>query len=156
MDLGSITPILSTASEGILLADARRRITYVNQAFTDLTGFAEADLLGRTCRALQGPLTSQDTVGAIRAALDAGKPFYGEILNYTKSGETFWNDLAITPVFDQGVLTGFLGVTRDSSARKAAALMPMGNTPICVRPVEWRISLMSPSTPRMRITALRK
>lgn len=120
MDLGSITPILSTASEGILLADARRRITYVNQAFTDLTGFAEADLLGRTCRALQGPLTSQDTVGAIRAALDAGKPFSGEILNYTKSGETFWNDLAITPVFDQGVLTGFLGVTRDSSARKAA------------------------------------
>ena len=120
MDLGGITPILSTISEGILLADARGHVTFVNQSFTDLTGFTAADLLGKTCSAMQGPLTDPGTVQAIRTAIQAGKPFSGEILNYTKAGETFWNDLSITPVFEQGVLTGFLGITRDSSARKEA------------------------------------
>ncbi len=120
MDLGGITPILSTILEGILLADAQGHITYVNPSFTSLTGFTGADLLGRTCRAMQGPLTNPDTVQAIRGAISAGKPFSGEILNYTRTGETFWNDLTITPVFEQGVLTGFLGLTRDSSARKEA------------------------------------
>ena len=120
MDLGGITPILSTISEGILLADAKGHVTFVNQSFTDLTGFTTADLQGKTCSAMQGPLTDPGTVQAIRTAIRAGKPFSGEILNYTKTGETFWNDLNITPVFEQGVLTGFLGITRDSSARKEA------------------------------------
>ncbi|OZB57941.1 MAG: hypothetical protein B7X39_20405 [Lysobacterales bacterium 14-68-21] len=120
MDLGSITPILSTVSDGIVLADAERRVTYVNQSFTDITGFTGADLLGRTCSMLQGPDTDPDTVRAMRAAMDAGKPFSGEILNYTKTGETFWNELTVTPVFEQGVLSGFLGITRDSSARRQA------------------------------------
>lgn len=120
MDLGSITPILSTVSDGVVMTDRERRVTYVNQSFIDLTGYASDDLVGRTCSVLQGPQTNPDTVRAMRAALDAGESFCGEILNYTKAGETFWNELTITPVFEQGVLSGFLGITRDSSARKQA------------------------------------
>ncbi len=120
IDLGSITPILSTASDGILLADRDRHITFVNQSFTDLTGYTSADLLGRNCSVLQGPGTDPRVITAMREALDTGKPFSGEILNYTRSGEPFWNDITITPIFELGVLTGYLGVTRDSSARKQA------------------------------------
>jgi PAS domain S-box-containing protein len=118
--LGHLTPILSTLSEGILLADANGQVTYVNPSFTQLTGFTDGDLLAKTCRAMQGPLTDKETVRSIRDAIHAARPFSGDILNYTKSGETFWNDLSITPVFEQGGLTVFLGITRDSSARKRA------------------------------------
>ncbi|MDE1964608.1 MAG: EAL domain-containing protein [Xanthomonadaceae bacterium] len=120
MDLGSITPILSTVSDGIVLTDNERRVTYVNQSFTDLTGYTSADLAGRNCSVLQGPRTSADEVTAMRAAMDAGRPYSGEILNYTRAGETFWNELTITPVFEKGVLSGFLGITRDRSARRQA------------------------------------
>ncbi|HET6431287.1 sensor domain-containing protein [Dyella sp.] len=121
IDLGGITPILSTVSEGILLADARGHITYVNQSFTAITGFTSEDLVGTTCRAMQGPLTEPDTVQRIREAIASGRPFSGEMLNYTKGGETFWNDLTITPVFANDALSGFIGITRDSSARRDAA-----------------------------------
>lgn len=86
-----------------------------------MTGFDEADILGKTCSVMQGPETSAETIATIGDALDAGEPISIEILNYRKSGETFWNDLSITPIRDHsGIITHFTGVTRNASARIAA------------------------------------
>lgn len=120
MDLGSITSILSTVTDGIVLTDKACRVLYVNQSFTDLTGYSSADLVGLTCSVLQGPGTDPGEIDAIRAAIRANRPYSGEILNQTRSGETFWNGLTITPIFQQGELSGFLGITRDSTAHKSA------------------------------------
>lgn len=44
--------------------------------------------------------------------------FTGEILNYRKNGEAFWNELTIAPVRDEaGVIVNFIGVTRDITER---------------------------------------
>lgn len=120
MDLGSITSILSTVTDGIVLTDKACRVLYVNQSFTDLTGYSSTDLTGQTCSVLQGPGTDPSEIDAIRAAICANRPYSGEILNHTRSGETFWNGLTITPIFQQGELSGFLGIIRDSTAHKSA------------------------------------
>ncbi len=75
--------------------------------------------MGRTCRFLQGPLTDVNTTGAISQAFKDGLEFTGEILNYRKDDSLFWNELTISPVRDgQGLLTNFIGVTRDITERK--------------------------------------
>jgi PAS domain-containing protein len=64
----------------------------------------------------------------MREAIAAGKPFHGTILNYCKGGTPFWNELTISPVFDDGgELINFVGLQADVSARIRAAEAGRGN-----------------------------
>lgn len=112
---------LAAVSQGVLITGPDRRTTYVNRAFEVITGYSAAEMAGRSCAVLQGPDTSAETVRALREALLAARPFQGELLNYRKDGSAFWNELSITPVLDaQGVLSQYVGVQRDISARRQA------------------------------------
>jgi PAS domain S-box-containing protein len=110
---------LGAISQGVLITDAQRRVTFVNAAFEAMSGYPAAELLGRSCSLLQGPQTDAQTVQSMRAALDAGGPFQGELLNYRKDGQPFWNDLSITPVLGaEGEPIQFVGVQRDITEHK--------------------------------------
>lgn len=112
---------LATISQGVVVTDLEQRIIYSNKAFSDITGYSRQEFIGRNCKFLQGDKTDPATTAAIRMAIDAGQEFSAEILNYTKAGETFWNDLIVTPVRDaSGKLIRFIGISRDITARKAA------------------------------------
>ena len=114
---------LSDVSLGVLLAGLDRRITYANQGFTRLTGYTEAELLGKSCGLLQGADTDPAIGKKLKAALHGDGFFDGEILNYRKDGTTFWNALLISPVHDEsGAMTGFLGIQRDITKRKRAEM----------------------------------
>ena len=110
---------LNQISQGVLISDAGRRLTYVNDEAERITGYSRQDLLGQFCTLLQGPDTDADTVLRMRQAMDNGQAFSGDILNYRKDGTAFWNEITITPVFDAaGQVSQFVGVQRDISGRK--------------------------------------
>jgi len=102
---------------GVTITDAQQAdnpIVYANEGFQRLTGYQLGEVLGRNCRFLQGPRTSEATRETIREALRAGEPVSTDILNYRKNGTTFWNHLDITPVHDdEGELTHFIGFQRN-------------------------------------------
>jgi PAS domain S-box-containing protein len=94
------------------------RITYVNDAFLQRTGYARAEVMGRSPRFLQGPKTDRPTLDRIRAALAAQAPIREVVLNYTKSGEEYWVELDITPLKDSGGrVTHYGAVQRDITTR---------------------------------------
>ncbi len=112
---------LNSISQGVVITDENRLIIYGNAGFTQLTDYAESEILGRNCSLLQGPNSDPATILKIRAALNAGEAFEGEILNYRKDGETFWNDLSISPIPGQeGEPLRFIGIQRDVTQRKLA------------------------------------
>ncbi|NOJ59938.1 EAL domain-containing protein [Arthrobacter sp. 260] len=107
-------------SEVSLITDANQRILHISDSFTAITGHSAADVIGRNCSMLQGPGSDPETKSAMRAALAAGEPFRGEILNYRKDGSAFWNDLSITPLCNAaGKVTHFVSVQRDINTRMA-------------------------------------
>ncbi|MET0320633.1 MAG: ATP-binding protein [Duganella sp.] len=77
-------------------------IVFANGAFQDLTGYTEAQLLGRNCRFLQGEATNRDTVAEIRRGIEEQRAVAVDILNYKADGTAFWNGLYMGPVFDAG------------------------------------------------------
>jgi PAS domain S-box-containing protein len=77
-------------------------IIFCNAAFEELTGYAQAEILGRNCRFLQGAGTDRAVVAEIRQGLDAGEDIHKELLNYRKDGTPFWNALFVSPVVDSG------------------------------------------------------
>jgi diguanylate cyclase (GGDEF)-like protein/PAS domain S-box-containing protein len=95
----------------------------VNAAFSALSGYTEAEAIGRNCRFLQGPGTDPLVSADIRAAVAAGSSICREILNYHKNGTPFWNDLTIDPIRDAtGRLTGFIGIQQQADATHLASM----------------------------------
>lgn len=110
---------LKVISQGVIITTPDQVILSINDAFTRQTGYSSQDIVGKTCSLIQGPLTSNESKLAIREALSTIQAYNGEILNYRKDGSMFWNELSITPAFDdQGQLTHFVGITRDATDRK--------------------------------------
>ncbi len=111
--------VLITSAEPIDLPGPR--IVYCNAAFTRTTGYAEAEVLGRTPRLLQSAKTSRPTLDKLRRALVRWKPVEVELLNRRKDGGEFWVELSIVPVSNEaGWFTHWVSVQRDVSDRKAA------------------------------------
>jgi hypothetical protein len=74
-------------------------------------------VLGRSCRFLQGPATSRDSVAALRAGIAAAVPVTSRLLNYRRDGTPFWNSVHVTPVRDaSGAVVLFVGVQIDVTA----------------------------------------
>lgn len=105
---------LNAISQGVVIADINRLITWVNDAFCTITGYSRDEILGRDCKFLQGPETDPDTVEKIRSVRRSEVEFNGKLLNYRKDGSPFWNDLSIVPFRDDtSQVVGYVGVTRD-------------------------------------------
>jgi PAS domain S-box-containing protein len=114
--------VLANVNEGILVADALQPdcpIEYVNAGFTRMTGYTEAELLGRNCRLIQGSNTDPDATRRLGLAIKEQRPATVELLNYRKDGSTFWNLTSITPLRNaQGQVVKYVGVQHDLTDAK--------------------------------------
>lgn len=115
---------LDQASNPILVTNAQLdapgpEILYINQAFTQMTGYHWSDLKGQTPRLLQGPRTDRKELARLSACLKEGREFKGSNVNYRKDGSPYLVEWNISPVRDdQGVVTHFISVQRDISQRR--------------------------------------
>jgi len=116
--------VANETDNSVLITDAKGLIEYVNAGFTRLTGYNSEEVNGKKPGdVLQGKLTDSETKKRIHANLEAQKPFYDEILNYTKKGESYWISLAINPVFNAaGKLDKFVSIQTNINESKLKQL----------------------------------
>ncbi len=116
--------IVDASEDGIVVAEQEgdeHIIIYVNKGFERLTGYSADEILYRDCRFLQGDDRDQDAISAIRHALTQGVPSREVLRNYRKDGTLFYNELSITPVFDEADnLMYCIGVQKDVTERVEA------------------------------------
>lgn len=104
------------AAEGILITDASNRIVAVNQAFTRLTGYAEADVLGQTPKLLASGQHPPEFYERMWAEILNHGHWQGEILNRRKNGSVFPEWLSIAAIKDNnGKVTNYVAVFNDIS-----------------------------------------
>ncbi len=106
---------------GIVIADVNlpdMPLIYINSAFETITGYSKKETLGKNCRFLQGKKTSPASVSFLRKAVKEGKDCTVTLLNYRKDGTPFWNELTISPIYNQeNKLTHFIGIQSDVTER---------------------------------------
>lgn len=96
-------------------------IVYVNDGFTDMTGYSRKEAIGKTPRILQGPKTDRAVLDRLKERLKNGKPFFGQAVNYKKDGSEFINQWDIHPLTDEdGKLTHWVSYQHDITKRKRA------------------------------------
>ncbi len=107
--------VAEKTDQGVIICDQAGRIEWINASYTHLTGYTLAECYGRKpSEMLQGPLTDKDTLRTMREALQRGKSFHVEVLNYRKSGENYWVALEVQPVHDiEGQIVNYVGLCSD-------------------------------------------
>ena len=89
-------------------------IVYVNNAFTETTGYARSASIGRNCRFLQGERTEKAAVDKLRSAMAAEESVTVDFVNYKASGAPFMNRLTVAPIQDNtGKTQYFIGVQKE-------------------------------------------
>lgn len=115
---------IENAKDAVLITDANLEtgphIIYVNEAFTRLTEYTLAEVVGKTPKILQGRDIDKKVTAQLGNNLREGKPFQGQLKNYTKSGKAYWLDISIMPVKNErGEITHFAAIERDITQQKA-------------------------------------
>ncbi|WP_018139391.1 MULTISPECIES: PAS sensor domain-containing protein [unclassified Thioalkalivibrio] len=115
---------IDASNDGVVIAEREgddNILIYVNRAFEELTGYRSEEILYRDCRFLQGGDTDQEAIAEIRASIQENRPCRVTLRNYRKDGSQFWNELSLTPVFnDEDHLTYYIGIQKDITARVEA------------------------------------
>ncbi len=105
----------------IIVTNRRCEITWVNRAFTEVTGWTFDEVRGCSPRSfLHGPRTDQAEAARLAGLTGAGQPVTAfELVNYKKSGEPYWVSLNVRPVTDRnGQVVEFIAIQTDITERK--------------------------------------
>ena len=110
---------LDTAANGIVITDRAGSIIWVNSAFTALTGYSAAEVVGRTPRVLKSGLHDEKFYRDFWQTIISGQTWCGEFINRRKNGSIYHDAHTVTPVRSQsGKITHFVGIMLDLTEYK--------------------------------------
>lgn len=103
---------------GVTITDAQRRLVWVNDSFTRMTGYAVDEASSqKTSDLLYFEGTDADTVKRVREAFAAGRGVRFEVLVRSKDRREWWLDTDAQPLFDAaGILQGWVCIQADVTA----------------------------------------
>ncbi len=111
--------VFENNSEAIMITDANNNIVSINRAFTDITGYTEAEALGRNPRLLSSGRQTRQFYQDFYTALLSNDQWHGEIWNKRKNGEIFPEWVAVSVLRDEtGEITHYIAVYMDITERK--------------------------------------
>ncbi|WP_055009700.1 bifunctional diguanylate cyclase/phosphodiesterase [Pseudomonas caricapapayae] len=113
--------VFESTAEGVLITDTDQRINAVNRAFTEITGYSEAEAIGQTPRLLASGQHDSAFYASMWHQLAAEGHWQGEISNRRKDGELYPSWLTINAVRNKANrTTHFVAVFADISSLKHA------------------------------------
>ena len=103
----------------VLITDAEGAIEYVNEEFTEVTGYSSEEVIGQNPRLLSSGESDEALYEQMWKTISAGHDWHGELLNCTRSGQTYWASLSISPITNElGEITHYVSISEDISEQK--------------------------------------
>jgi PAS domain S-box-containing protein len=110
---------LEATAEGVMITARDGTITWVNPAFTKITGFRADEALGRKPSILRSGKHEAAIYGELWQTILAGQVWEGELTNMRRDGKLYLEAQTVTPVRDdRGDISHFVSVKRDVSNRR--------------------------------------
>lgn len=120
VDSPYISELLVTSIEnvrsGFVITDNLKEenpIIYANKAFMKYSGYTKDQLIGYNCRILNQEDRDQAALSTVRGAVKSGKSIDVLLKNFKPDGTAWYNFLVLEPVFENNVLSKFIGSSRD-------------------------------------------
>jgi len=90
--------------------DLRGRITMVNDAFIEISGYSKQELMGKPHNILRHPDMPAAAFQDLWDTIHAGRPWVGFVKNRCKNGDFYWVTANISPILENGAITGYMSV----------------------------------------------
>jgi len=104
-----------------IITDLAGNITYVNSAFTAVTGYTREEVISQNPRILKSAETDPATHRKLWKTIIVGEVWRGEIQNQRKNGNAYWASVSISPLKNEdGEITHFISLQEDITIRKEA------------------------------------
>ncbi|MEI8350664.1 MAG: PAS domain S-box protein, partial [Candidatus Omnitrophota bacterium] len=98
----------------VVITDLKGNIQYVNPKFTQLTGYALSEVIGKNPRILKSGEQSAEFYKNLWDTIVSGKEWRGEFHNKRKNGELYWEGAFISSIRNrEGVITNFMAAKED-------------------------------------------
>ncbi len=101
--------------------DLKGQITHFNRAFLEISGFTEKELLGAPHNLIRHPDMPSAAFEDLWKTVKAGRPWSGIVKNRCKNGDFYWVDANISPLRENGTVTGYISVRRKPTREQIAA-----------------------------------
>lgn len=100
-ELRKLQRLVEQSPSLIIITDKDGNIEFVNRRFSQLTGYALEEVVGRNPRLLKSGLTPDDVYAAMWRQLSSGQEWRGTLSNRTKSGDLIYVDAHMMPILDE-------------------------------------------------------
>lgn len=107
----------------ISITNAAGDILYVNQLFCNISGYTEAELLGKNHRIIKSARHEPEVFRDMWETISAGQTWHGEVCNLRKCGEVYWVKATIVPVLDDNALPLYYISTRTDITEQKLQLL---------------------------------
>jgi len=98
--------------------DLTGRIIEISQDFSTLSGFSKEEIIGKPNNFLRHSDVPDMLVNDLWRTLSQGKSWHGPIKNITKQGDYYWVQTNVSPVYEDGEITGYASVRRPLSDKE--------------------------------------
>jgi|CXWL01.1.fsa_nt_gi PAS domain S-box-containing protein len=100
--------------------DEKGRLTFVNKAFIEISGFTKEELIGQPHNIVRHPDMPEEAFEDLWNDLKAGVPWGGYVKNRCKNGDYYWVYANAAPAIEDGKFTGYISI-RTKPARDVVA-----------------------------------
>ena len=98
--------------EALIITDRKQKIIWVNDGFTEMTGYSKTHAINRTPEFLQGEETSAETKKRIKTRIQLDKPFKDVIVNHRKDKSIYKCEISIFPLHNHMETTHYLALEK--------------------------------------------
>jgi PAS domain S-box-containing protein len=113
------TSALEAAASGMAITNRDGRVLWVNPAFTELTGYEPAEVIGQTSAILKSGHHGPEFYANMWQTVLAGNVWHGELVTKRKDGSCYDEEMTITPVHGaDGEIQNFIAIKQNVSERK--------------------------------------
>lgn len=118
-ELTKLSQAVEQSPSTIVITDLDGNIEYVNEAFTQTTGYTKSEAIGKNPRFLQSGKTGAKVYDDMWDTLKLGKTWHGEFINKNKRGEEYIEGVKAAPIFQaDGTISHYMAIKEDITDKK--------------------------------------
>ena len=104
----------------VSISDPAGNITYANEMFSQVSGYSNAELMGKNHRIVKSDVQPEGYWADVWKTISSGYVWRGEVCNTAKDGSAYWVDTVIAPFFGDHGIEKYISIRTDITPAKRA------------------------------------